>query len=265
MSRVLVTGAAGFAGWHVTQRFFAHCWDVIPFDVGDEFPSDPVDVVVSLAATAEPREALRDPAGAYANCTRIMVETLEYAREVGARVLHVSTNEAHPPRGAYGGAKACQEIVCETYQDVPTTVVVTQSLFGERQQPNKLVPTAVRALLNDEPVTLQRNGTAWASRPFLHVRNLADALVHLAEHPADRARVHVGAQTTFSVRSVVGLLALALRREPRVRAVPAGDRPGHELHVAAIGWDLNEPPAYMTTAALQQVALWYRDNPEWLG
>ncbi|HEX7992924.1 MAG TPA: SDR family oxidoreductase, partial [Streptosporangiaceae bacterium] len=108
---VLVTGAAGFVGRHVTQRFADEGWRVLGVDVGDEFPLQPVDVVVSLAATAEPQEAIRDPQAAYTNGVGIMVRTLEYARHAGARVLHVSTNEAHPPIGPYGGAKACQETV----------------------------------------------------------------------------------------------------------------------------------------------------------
>ena len=145
-----------------------------------------------------------------------MVDTLEFARPLGARVLHVSTNEVYghkvglpyEPRGPYAGAKACQEIVCETYQDVPVTVVVTQSLFGERQQPDKLVPTAIRKLLAGEPVPLQRHDARWASRPFLHARNLAEALVVLGgDETGRRRRVHVGSSQQLNLRTVVTTLA----------------------------------------------------------
>ena len=174
--RVLVTGAAGFAGSHVVQRFRERTdWHVVPFDLQDQWEDlKAVDVVVSLAASADPQAALLDPVAAYENNVRIMVETLEYARRANARVLHVSTNEVYGlgvglpyrPRGPYAGGKACQEVICASYQDVPTTVVVTQSLFGERQQPNKLIPTAIRSLLNGEPITLQRNGTRWRHGRF---------------------------------------------------------------------------------------------------
>lgn len=270
--RVLVTGADGFAGSHVV-RAFRDC-QVFMFDVRDRWDRQPpVDVVVSLAASANPGEALRDPAKAYANSTRVMVETLEYARTVGARVLHVSTNEVYgpkvglpyEPRGPYAGAKACQEIVCQTYQDVPVTVVVTQSLFGERQQPDKLVPTAIRKLLAGEPIPLQYGRTSWAARPFLHVRNLAEALRLLAEGDSDRRRVHVGADEALSVMDVVDTLAAALDTIPVVTPVAAGDRPGHELDVEPIGCDLDGwSPTYEAMAAFEDVARWYRDNPEWL-
>jgi dTDP-glucose 4,6-dehydratase len=240
--------------------------DAIPFDLGDSFDDMPaVDVVVSLAATADPREALRDPAAAYANSTAITVHTLEYARRVGARVLHVSTNEALKPVGPYGGAKACQEIVCQTYPDVRSTIVVTQSLFGERQQPDKLIPTAIRAILAGEPVKLQR-GSRWASRPFLHVRNLADALLVLADRDFIKPRVHLGAYSMVSVREVVRYLAAGLDRNIwRVQAIPAGDRAGHELDVRPIGCDLaGWRPSYPLADALGDVARWYQSNPEWL-
>lgn len=273
--RALVTGSSGFAGSHVVETFENAGCNVVGFDakhghVWGDVP--PVDVVVSLAASANPREALRDPAAAYANSTRIMVETLEYAREVGARVLHVSTNEVYgarfglpyEPRGPYAGSKACQEIVCETCRDVPVTVVVTQSLFGERQQPDKLVPTVVRNLLAGAPVTLQRAIPRWASRPFLHVRNLAEALLWLSARDPGR-RVHVGAERTYSVYDAAGAVAEALDLPLLVEPVDAGGRAGHEVDVETIGCDLDGwRPQYEAMDALRDVARWYRDNPEWL-
>lgn len=277
--RVLVTGAAGFVGSHVVQAFTDAGCEVAQFDaklstVRRLDHMDRTDVVISLAATANPREALRDPVKAYRNGVTVMVDTLEFARKVGARVLHVSSNEVYghkvgfpyQPRGPYAGAKACQEIVCRAF-DWPVTVVVTQSLFGERQQPDKLVPTAIRRLLAGEPIKLQRSGVHWASRPFMHVRNLADALLHLAEgEPWDLPdRVHVGADQSLTVLGLVGILADAVGREPLIVPAEVGGRAGHELTAERIGCDLDGwQPTYETVPALKDTAAWYMDNPEWL-
>jgi dTDP-glucose 4,6-dehydratase len=253
-------------------------WEAVGFDNRDDLSrrldcGGFADVVISLAATADPKEALRDPAAAYVNDVRVMVDTLEYARAVGARVLHVSTNEVYGPgaslpyrpRGPYAGGKACQELICGTYPDVPTTIVVTQSLFGERQQPDKLIPSVIRGLLNGDTVRLQRGPSGWAARPFLHVDNLADALLHLAVNGNGSHRVHVGAAKTISVQRVANIVAAALGRELRLEAVPSGDRAGHEVTVKPIGHDVPEwKPILDTEQALAQTATWYQENLQWL-
>ena len=93
---------------------------------------------------------------------------------------------------------------------------MTQSLFGERQQPNKLIPSAIRAILAGEPVTLQRNGSGGHPGRSYTPANLAEALRILAERPErTRQRVHVGADEVWSVRAVVANLEAALGREAR--------------------------------------------------
>lgn len=270
--KALVTGAAGFVGSHVIDRLRSQGIWVLGLDLDQPFPEVPVDVVISLAASADPREALRDPVSAYENNVRIMVQTLEYARATSARVLHVSTNEVYGPggtlpyrpRGPYAGGKACQEIICESYPDVPTTIVVTQSLFGERQQPDKLVPTVIRRLFSGRPVTLQRDDDGWAERPFLHASNLASALTHLVGHENGH-RVHVGATEVLSVAHVARVLADALGRELLLDPVPAGDRPGHESTVTPIGNDVPGWQPIMTAEeGLVATARWYGEHPEWL-
>jgi len=106
---------------------------------------------------------------------------------------------------------------------------------------------------------LQYDGTRWASRPFLHVHNLVDALMVLADREFVRPRVHVGSYRMHSVRDVVNVLAAALDLEPQIEAIPAGDRPGHELDVRPIGCDLaGWQPPYPTVQALRDVAHWYQ-------
>jgi len=260
--RAFVTGAGGFLGRHVCKALSE--WDLVTAGRGEGFPQIPVDVVFSLAATSDPFAAMRDPAGAYENNVRVMVNTLEYARDVGARVIHVSSAEAYPPRSPYGGAKACQDVICDTYQDIPVTVVVTQSLFGECQQPEKLIPSAIRAMLAGEPVKLQCADGHYARRPFMYAGDLARALLMLTQ--MEPGRYNVGGAVSYSLCDIVRDLETGLGVDTlRIQNVPVGGRVGHELDVKPLGCDIpGWEPTYPIAPALHKVARWYLDHPEWL-
>jgi nucleoside-diphosphate-sugar epimerase len=288
--RALVTGADGFVGSHLVNRLLDDGWEVQATLRGKahRLPSHPnltnyltdlrnplrwaekVDVIFSLAATANPERAKANPIRAYENDVAIMANVLAKGREWDARVLHLSTNEVYgqrnvpplAPQNVYAAGKACQEMVCHAAGDVSITIVVTQSLFGERQQPNKLIPTAMRCLLAGKPVPLQGN-REWAERPFMHVANLTRALMMALEHPQAQ-RLHVASDQSVANREVVGHLADALGVHAEIELIPLG-REGHELkalplHSNLPGWEVTYP----LDAALRDLAKWYRDHMVWL-
>lgn len=281
--RALVTGAGGFLGSHVVRQLLAKNWDVIatvrssqrrleenarleivPCDLQCQMDGPKVDVVFSLAATADPARAIADPWRAYVNDTQVMLTTLDYARKVGAKVVHVSSNEAQHPNGAYAGAKACQDIICDACSGVSITTVITQSLFGERQQSNRLIPNAIRSLLADRPVPLQHRDGECATRPFLHAGWAAEALITAAH--LDPIVYRLGSQP-LPLTLVVETIAKALDREAAYRVIASDDRPGHELHGLSVGWSppFGKPPERDgTLAQIARTAVWFRDHPEWL-
>lgn len=250
--RALVTGGAGFLGSHLIDALTDAGHEPIGLDRrSEEFgsiirrdlqlaPGSPIrglDVIFSLAATADPIEAQVAPAIAYRNSTGLMVSTLQLARDAGVPVIHVSSNEAIDPTGPYGGAKACQEIVCRAQQDVPVRIAVLQSLFGPRQQPEKLIPTTIRKLLAGQPVPLQACDGRVASRPWTYAPDVAQSLAHLLSDPWDAHSdtIYLGGRPISNLR-IVELVAEQLGRPAVIELVPCGDRPGHELEPAPIGW-----------------------------
>lgn len=288
--RALVTGAGGFLGSHLVRALLADEWDVIAVvrsgsrrlatsarlkivsaDLQESLNGPGVDVVFSLAATADPNEALANPREAYINGVLVMLTTLNYDRT--ARVIHVSSNEAYgeytptpwnfDPKGPYAIGKACQDAICAAEEEVDVRVVVTQSLFGERQQRDKLVPTALRHLRAGTSVPIQHHEGRPATRPFLYAGGLAKVLVETSYRDWSFCRA---GGVPIPLTTVVECLASGLGEPLHWHPVECGDRPGHEVSTPSVGWYApgKQPTQEEALERFVQVGRWYRNHPEWL-
>jgi UDP-glucose 4-epimerase len=240
MSRVLVTGGAGFIGSFVVDRLRAAGHEAVIFDVrpsphhapgevptviGDVLDYRPLlkaargcDAIAHLAAAADVGEVAADPRGAEELNARGTLHVLEAARELGlARVIYASTiwvySEAEgevdedvalePPAHLYTATKLAGELYCRAYGDlygVETTILRFGIPFGPRARPAAVVPSFVRKALAGEPLTIA--GTGEQTRRFVYVEDLADGVVR-AMAPAAAGRVYnlVGDQDV-SIREI---------------------------------------------------------------
>ncbi len=135
MSRVVITGAAGFLGSHLTERFLAEGWEVVAVDnlvtgravnlehlldradlrviradVSDGLRVDgAVDLVVHMASLASPPDYLRMPLETLRVGAAGTEAALELATKRKARFVAASTSEVygdpleHPQRESYWG------------------------------------------------------------------------------------------------------------------------------------------------------------------
>jgi len=240
MSRVLVTGGAGFIGSFVVDQLRSAGHDAVIFDVrrsphhapgevptvlGDVLDFDSVreaargcDAIAHLAAAADVGEVARDPETAERLNARGTFNVLEAAREEGVeRVIYASTiwvySEAegcvdedvplHAPAHLYTATKLAGELYCRSYSELfglDTTILRFGIPYGPRARPAAVVPSFVRRALAGEPLSIA--GTGEQTRRFVYVEDLAEGVVRaLAPVAANRIYNLVGHEDV-SIRQI---------------------------------------------------------------
>jgi nucleoside-diphosphate-sugar epimerase len=203
--RILVTGARGFVGSHLTPHLAALGHDVAALDLQDgdlarTMPeAGPADVLIHLAARSSVPESWQDPPACYEANVLGTVRALEYCRRQRARMVLVSSyvygrprylpvDEDHPLEAfnPYGHSKILAEEAASYYATafgVPVAVVRPFNLYGPGQRADFLIPTLIRQVLDPSRERVEVMD-ARPRRDFLYIADFVDLLARLATSDA---------------------------------------------------------------------------------
>jgi dTDP-L-rhamnose 4-epimerase len=143
----------------------------------------------------------------------------------GQTLTPVATDEEKPlhPTSVYAVNKRDQEDMClcvGTAYDIPTTALRFFNAYGSRQALSNPY-TGVAAifcarLLNDHSPLIFEDGQQ--KRDFVHVHDVARAIVTAVEHPAPGEAINIGSGEAVSVKEIAKVLAAAMRKdiEPQI-------------------------------------------------
>jgi dTDP-glucose 4,6-dehydratase len=228
MARAVVTGGSGFLGSHLCDRLLAEGYDVVAVDnlvtgsldniahlktesrfeylqqdIIDPYTvAGPVDAVYHFASPASPVDYLELPLETLKVGSYGTHNTLELAREKGARFLVASTSEVygdpavHPQpeeywgnvnpngtRAVYDEAKRYAEAVTFAYRrlyNMDAKIVRIFNTYGPRMRLNdgRVIPAFISQALRGEPLTVFGDGKQ--TRSFCYVSDLIDGIYRLS-------------------------------------------------------------------------------------
>jgi dTDP-glucose 4,6-dehydratase len=253
-------------------------------------PSGQFDYILHLAALTHVDRSIEDPLAAVYDNVVGTAHILEYARQTGCqRFIYFSTDEVFGPAPAgvqygewdryksgnpYAATKAGGEELALSYHNtygVPVIVTHTMNVFGERQHPEKFIPSTIRKIAAGETVTIHADSErkTSGSRFYIDAQEIGSALLWLLRSSEAGEKYNIVGREEVSNLSLAQSIAAILRRlEWRHEMVDFhSSRPGHDLRYAlsgakmdGLGWK----PQHDFRTALTRTVNWFVAHPEWL-
>lgn len=248
-----------------------------------------VQSVFHLAAATHVDRSIDDPLSFVQDNVVGTCHLLDYARGLDGldQFCYFSTDEVFGPcpHGAYkewdrynsgnpyAATKAGGEELCLAYANtykLPVFITHCMNVFGERQHPEKFIPSTISKVLHGEPVTIHANRekTKAGSRFYIHARNVADALLFLHTSAAAGEKYNIVGEREVDNLEMAQFISAVLERPLLYDMVDFhSSRPGHDLRygldgtkMADLGWKL--PVNF--EASLQRTIQWAVNHPQWL-
>ena len=305
--RVLVTGGAGFIGSHFVRRLVGAGDEVVVLDLltyagnpanlagldvelveGDIADREAVDragagcdAVVNFAAETHVDRSVLDPSVFVRTNVNGPMTLLEWARDNGARLVQVSTDEVYGdleaggasvegdplrPSSPYSATKAGGDLLVPAYARtyrVNASTTRGANTYGPNQYPEKLIPLfATNAF---DGISLPVYGDGKQVREWLHVEDHCAAIDLVLREGAPGEAYNVGGEARENLHVTQRILELTGADASLVRHVE--DRAGHDrrycvddARVRALGWS---PAHRFDEGGLATTVEWYREHRAW--
>ncbi|RXT13971.1 NAD-dependent epimerase/dehydratase family protein [Ammoniphilus sp. CFH 90114] len=141
-----------------------------------------------------------------------------------------STSETTIPRplSPYGVTKLAGEQLCHLYADnygVPTVSLRYFTVYGPGQRPDMAFHKFIKAMLNNEPITVYGDGTQ--SRDFTFIDDAVEANLLAARYKGIGEAFNIGGTSRTVLKDVIHLIGKLTGIEPRIQydQKQAGDPP----------------------------------------
>ncbi len=252
----------------------------------------PVDVILHLAAATHVDRSIESPMDFVLDNIVATVNVLEFAkwcRVQGAcsAMVYFSTDEVFGPApdnrrydewdrynsgNPYAASKAGAEEMCLAYHNtynLPVMITHTMNVIGERQHPEKFVPSCISKTARGETITIHANAnkTKAGSRFYIHAGRVADALLFVLSKGVSGDKYNIVGAEEIDNLQLAQLIANYVGKPLKYEMVDFhSSRPGHDLRyalngdkLANMGWT----PGPLEED-LRQTVEWTLANRQWM-
>lgn len=249
-----------------------------------------VDYIVHMGAETHVDNSIADPEPFVLSNVLGTMHILNFARrqQYLKRMVYFSTDEIFGPalddrahkewdrynsNNPYAASKAGGEELCLAYANtykVPVFITHTMNVFGERQHPEKFIPSTIRKVLNGEVVFIHSNQdkTKAGSRFYIHARNVASAIMFLLSTAEVRDKYNIVGEKEVSNLQLAQQIAEILGQQLHYEMVDFhSSRPGHDLRYALDGSKLAGMGFKIPVdfdKSLEKTISWTLANKRWL-
>ena len=199
--------------------------EIYRHDVTDVYRME-VDYIYNLACPASPIHYQRSPVKTILTSVMGIINALNLAKEIKARVLQASTSEiygnpeVHPqtedywgnvntigPRSCYDEGKRVAETVMFDYHrenNVDIRVARIFNTYGPRMRPDdgRVISNFILQALRGEDITIFGDGSQ--TRSFCYVSDLVDGLISLMEQEGFTGPVNLGNPDEKTIKEIAG-------------------------------------------------------------
>jgi len=249
-----------------------------------------IDYILHLGAESHVDRSIENPEPFVINNILGTMHMLDFAKHLPnlKKFFYFSTDEVFGPApgtvafkendrynatNPYSATKAGAEQLCVAYANtyrMPIVITRTMNCFGERQHPEKYVPSTIRKVLNNQTVIIHSDATRTkaGSRFYIHSRNVAAALLFLLDKSCIKEAYHIVGEREVDNLDMAKFIAEVIGKPLKYELVDFhSSRPGHDLRYGLDGTKMKEmgwqiPKTF--EASLVKTIKWYLDNPKWL-
>jgi dTDP-glucose 4,6-dehydratase len=240
------------------------------------------DCIVNFASQSMVAESWRHPEHWFQTNVVATINLHEFLRTCDflKRYVHISTPEVYGtcrglvpesapynPSTPYAVSRAAADMSLMTYfrnYQFPVVFTRAANVFGPGQQLYRIVPRAAISFLLGKKLPLHGGGKS--VRSFIHMRDVADGTMRVAERAPAGEVYHLSTTRTVSIRSVVEMIAQQMKVDFAECVDIVGERPGKDAAYLLDSAKARETLGWSDRITLEQgieeTIKWVRDNAE---